>query len=78
MDSSQRSIEQPVDLTERITRTENYYTDCGGFGDVWRCMLQTGETQKIVVRTPYQRSSHPQIFLGCSQSYQAASKLGVQ
>jgi hypothetical protein len=40
---------QPADLTERITRTSNYCTAVGGFGDIWQCLLQTDENQ-IVVR----------------------------
>jgi len=52
MDSSKRSPEQPVDLTERITRTINYPTHEGGYGHIWRCILQDGEGQIMVRRTP--------------------------
>ncbi|KAG1731193.1 kinase-like domain-containing protein [Suillus paluster] len=45
---SEQSTGDPVDLTECITRTSDFYTAAGGFGDVWRCMLQTDETQIVV------------------------------
>lgn len=51
MDPSLQSSDQPVDLTEHITRTGDYPTAVGGFGDVWRCILQAGSNQ-IVVRIP--------------------------
>jgi serine/threonine protein kinase len=37
-----------VDLTDRITRTSPFYSAGGGFGDIWRCTLQTGTTQDVV------------------------------
>ena len=52
MDSSRWSLEQPADLTERIKRTVDYPTDTGGYGNIWRCILQDGEGQIMVRRTP--------------------------
>ena len=51
MDLLLQSSDQPVDLTEYITRTSDYPTALGGFGDIWRCKLQVGSNQ-IVVRIP--------------------------
>ncbi|KAG0701590.1 kinase-like domain-containing protein [Suillus ampliporus] len=44
----QQSTSNLVDLTERITRTSDFHIAAGGFGDVWRCTLQTGETHIVV------------------------------
>ncbi|KAG2131262.1 kinase-like domain-containing protein [Suillus bovinus] len=41
---SKQSTDDLVDLTERITRTCTFCFTGGGFGDIWRCTLQTGAT----------------------------------
>ena len=76
MDSSRRSPEQPVDLTERIKRINDYPTDAGGYGHIWRCILQDGEGQ-IMVRPPHLRPPSSQIFLGCSQIYHVSRRTGT-
>ncbi|OAX31799.1 kinase-like protein [Rhizopogon vinicolor AM-OR11-026] len=50
MDRSPQSTNQLelVDLTEHITRTNKYCTALGGFGDVWRCVFQTGADHIMV------------------------------
>ncbi|KAJ8591683.1 kinase-like protein [Rhizopogon salebrosus TDB-379] len=48
VDPSVQTAVQPPDLTERITRTSNYCTAVGGFGDIWQCLLQTDENQIVV------------------------------
>jgi hypothetical protein len=45
---SRRSTSDLVDLTDCITRTSPFYSAGGGFGDIWRCLLQTGATQDVV------------------------------
>ncbi|KAG2108013.1 kinase-like domain-containing protein [Suillus discolor] len=45
---SRQSISDLVDLTERITRTSSFRSAGGGFGDIWRCTLQTGATHDVV------------------------------
>lgn len=48
MSLSKQSTNDLVDLTDRITRTSPFYSAGGGFGDIWRCTLQTGLTQDVV------------------------------
>ncbi|KAG1854798.1 kinase-like domain-containing protein [Suillus subalutaceus] len=45
---SKQSTSDLVDLTDRITRTSPFCSAGGGFGDIWRCALQTGATQDVV------------------------------
>ncbi|KAG1749527.1 kinase-like domain-containing protein [Suillus lakei] len=48
MKLSKPSTNDLVDLTECIKRTSDFPIARGGFGDIWRCMLQTGATQSVV------------------------------
>jgi hypothetical protein len=51
-----------VDLTDRITRTSPFYSAGGGFGDIWRCTLQTGTTQDVVRLLALTTSIHLRYF----------------
>ncbi|KAG2348280.1 kinase-like protein [Suillus weaverae] len=44
----EQSTSDLVDLTDHVTRTSSFYSAGGGFGDIWRCTLQTGATQIVV------------------------------
>lgn len=59
---SRRSTGDLLDLTDCITRTSPFYSAGGGFGDIWRCMLQTGATQDVVRLLALTTSTHLKYF----------------